>query len=160
MPRTNVVVPARDRTARLWISSTWVYHSSIMNRLLGFALGVVICVQPATVHAQARLITPGTNPIPGQTNPITPGEGNPIPPAHSLATTPNLCGAGSESVRVCNNDFQSCSSVCAASVFDPNADTSACTSRCCTSFITCLSLRQCVTSGINCFTLPGALGTQ
>jgi hypothetical protein len=50
---------------------------------------------------------------------------------------------GGEGVRVCNSDFQSCSSVCAASVFDPNADTSACTARCCSNLVNCLSIRRC-----------------
>jgi hypothetical protein len=118
-----------------------------MNRLLWFACGVVIWIQPAAVHAQA-------------TNSRIPGQANPIPPAQSLAPRPSLCSGGAEGLRVCNSDFQSCSSICAASVFDPNADTSACSARCCTSFLSCLSIRQCDTSGINCFTLPGALGTQ
>src|SRR5262245_42697328 len=79
-----------------------------MNRLLRFALGVLICFQPAAVHAQASFPTqPQTNPIPGQTSPSIPGIGNPIPPAQSLAPTPSICGPGGEGVRVCNSDFQS-----------------------------------------------------
>jgi hypothetical protein len=133
--------------------------SQLMNRLLRFALAVGLCVQPAAVHAQATFPTqPPTNPIPGQTPPSIPGIGNPIPPAQSLAPTPSICGAGGEGVRVCNSDFQSCSSICAASVFDPNADTSACAARCCTNLVTCLNIRRCSTSGINCFSLPGTLG--
>jgi hypothetical protein len=140
-------------------TATSVYLPWVMNRLLRFALAVVVCVQPAAVHAQARVTTPPpTNPIPGQTSPGTPGEGNPIPPAQSLAPTPSICGAGGEGLRVCNSDFQSCSSVCAASVFDPNADTSACSARCCSNLVTCLSIRRCNTSGLNCFSLPGSLG--
>jgi hypothetical protein len=151
---------ARRARRRGWrIYTDFSVSSWIMNGFLRFVLGVVICVQPAAVHAQARLITPGqTNPIPGQTSPSTPGKGNPIPPAQSLAPTPSICGAGGEGVRVCNSDFQSCSSICAASVFDPNADTSACTARCCSNLVSCLSIRQCNTSGINCFSLPGSLG--
>jgi hypothetical protein len=130
-----------------------------MNRLLWFALAAGLCLQPAAVHVQTTFPTqPHTNPIPGQTLPSVPGTGNPIPPAQSLAPTPSICGAGGEGVRVCDSDFQSCSSVCAASVFDPNADTSACAARCCTNLVTCLSIRQCSTSGINCFSLPGTLG--
>jgi hypothetical protein len=121
-----------------------------MNRFLRFALGALICVQPATVHAQANSIpgqsTAGTgNPIPGQTIPSIPGIGNPIPPAQSLAPNASICGPGGEGVRVCNSDFQSCNSACAATVFDPNADTSACTERCCNNLTVCLSIRRCNT---------------
>ena len=78
--------------------------------------------------------------------------GNPIPPAQSLAPTPNLCGPGSQSVRVCNNDFQSCSTVCnAATLNDPQADTAGCNLRCCTGFNACLHLRGCDTGVANCF---------
>jgi hypothetical protein len=133
--------------------------SWIMNRLLTFALAVGLSVQPAAVHAQATFPTqPQTNPIPGQTLPSIPGIGNPVPPAQSLAPTPSICGPGGEGVRVCNSDFQSCNSACAATVFDPNADTSACTDRCCNNLTVCLSIRRCNTGGINCFSLPGALG--
>ena len=141
------------------ICTDFSVSSWIMNRLLRFALGVVICVQPAAVYAQASFPTqPQTNPLPGQTSPSIPGKGNPIPPAQSLAPTLSICGAGGEGVRVCNSDFQSCSSICAASVLDPNTDTSACTARCCSNLVTCLSIRRCNTSGINCFSLPGSLG--
>ena len=86
-----------------------------MNRFLRFALGVLICVQPATVHAQSvpGQSTPGTgnpipgqtirgtgNPIPGQTIPSIPGIGNPIPPAQSLAPTSSICGPGGEFATV------------------------------------------------------------
>src|SRR5215475_6138478 len=108
-----------------------------MNRLLRFALAVAVCVQPAALHAQ--------NAIPGQTTPSIPGTGNPIPRAQSLAPTPSICGPGGEGVRVCNSDFQSCSSICADKVFDPNADTSTCTNHCCNNLIVCLNLRRCDT---------------
>jgi hypothetical protein len=144
-----------------------------MNRLLRFALAVVVCIQPAIVHAQGipGQSTAGTgnpipgqtirgtgNPIPGQTIPSIPGIGNPIPPAQSVAPTLSICGPGGEGVRVCNSDFQSCNSACAATVFDPNADVSACTDRCCNNFTVCLNIRRCNTSGVNCFSLPGSLG--
>ncbi len=77
---------------------------------------------------------------------------NPIPPAQSLAPTPNLCGTGSQSVRVCNDDFQSCSSVCTATALDPTADTAGCTTRCCNQFKACLSIRGCgALTSVNCF---------
>ena len=126
---------------------------------LAFCFGVLICFQPAAVHAQATFPTrPQTNPIPGQTLPSIPGIGNPIPPAQSRATNASICGPGGEGVRVCNSDFQSCNSACAATVFDPTVDTSACTDRCCNNLTVCLNIRRCDTGGLNCFSLPGALG--
>lgn len=100
--------------------------------------------------ALAQTTTPGVQPQ----NPTapTPVVGNPIGPTQSLAPTPNVCGAGSQSVRVCNNDFQSCSSVCnAAAINDPTADTAGCSLRCCTGFNACLHIRGCATGVVNCF---------
>ena len=80
------------------------------------------------------------------------GSGNPVAPTQSLAPTPNVCSAGSQSIRVCNNDFQSCSTVCnAAKLNDPQADTAGCNLRCCTGFNACLHLRGCDTGVANCF---------
>ncbi len=90
--------------------------------------------------------------IPGNQGLQSQSGGNPIPPAQSLAPTPDLCSAGSQSVRVCNNDFQSCSSVCAATALDPTADTAGCTTRCCNQFKACLSIRGCgALTSVNCF---------
>ena len=80
------------------------------------------------------------------------GSGNPIPPAQSLAPSASVCGAGSQSVRVCNNDLQSCSSACnAAAITDPTSDFAGCSLRCCTGFNACLHLRGCATGVANCF---------
>ena len=126
---------------------------------------LMLSLSTAALHAQNPTLgatTPSSpvrgNPIPGQAFPSIPGTGNPIPPAQSLAPTPSICGPGGEGVRVCNSDFQSCSSICAATTFDPNADTSSCTNHCCNNLTVCLNLRRCNTTGINCFSLPGALG--
>jgi hypothetical protein len=70
-----------------------------------------------------------------------PSTGNPIPPVQSLKPTPSACSAGSQSVRVYNNDFQSCSSVCVATALDPNADVAGYSTRCCSQFKACLSIR-------------------
>jgi hypothetical protein len=78
-------------------------------------------------------------------------QGTGVPPFQSLQPTPSPCSAGSQSVRVCNNDFQSCSSVCTANALDPNADIAGCSLRCCTQYNTCLRLRQCGPRTINCF---------
>ena len=77
---------------------------------------------------------------------------NPIPPAQSTAPSPSVCGPGSQSVRVCNNDFQSCNSVCTATALDPTADVAGCGTRCCSQFRACLSIRGCgALTSVNCF---------
>jgi len=76
---------------------------------------------------------------------------NPIPPVQSLKPTPSPCSIGSQSVRVCNDDFRSCSSVCTATALDPSADIAGCSLRCCTQFNACLNIRGCGTNTINCF---------
>ena len=73
------------------------------------------------------------------------------PPTQSLRPSPSPCGPGSQSVRVCNDDFRSCSSVCTATALDPTADIAGCSLRCCTQFNACLSIRGCATRSINCF---------
>ena len=37
-----------------------------------------------------------------------------IPPRQSLSPARSPCSAGSQSVRICNDDFQSCNSACTA----------------------------------------------
>ncbi len=112
----------------------------------GFLLLALVLALPAAALAQAG----GQTQSGGQQQ--APVAGNPIPPAQSRAPSPSVCGAGSQSVRVCNNDFQSCSSVCTATALDPTADTAGCSTRCCSQFKACLSIRGCggLTS-VNCF---------
>jgi hypothetical protein len=107
-----------------------------MTKAAILALGLVLALHAGTVMAQEVQ---------------TPSAGNPIPPAQSLQPTPSACSAGSQSVRVCNNDFQSCSSVCTATALDPNADIAGCSTRCCSQFKACLSIRGCASNSINCF---------
>jgi hypothetical protein len=76
---------------------------------------------------------------------------NELPPAQSLKPTQTPCGPGSQSVRVCNDDFRSCNSVCTATALDPSADIAGCSLRCCTQFKACLSIRGCASRTINCF---------
>jgi hypothetical protein len=59
---------------------------------------------------------------------------NAEPPFQSLQPSQSACGAGSQCVRVCNDDFRSCSSVCTATALDPSADIAGCSLRCCTNF--------------------------
>ena len=75
------------------------------------------------------------------------------PPLQSIRPTRSPCSASSQSVRVCNNDFQSCNSACTATtISDPGADLSGCTQRCCTNFSACLSIRGCANlASTNCF---------
>jgi hypothetical protein len=76
---------------------------------------------------------------------------NAEPPFQSLQPSQSACGAGSQSVRVCNDDFRSCSSVCTATALDPSADIAGCSLRCCTNFKACLNIRGCPARSINCF---------
>jgi hypothetical protein len=106
-----------------------------MTKLLLFVLALLLCLQLEAAQAQS----------------VLPPTGNPIPPAESLQPTQSPCSAGSQSVRVCNDDFRSCGSVCTATALDPTADIAGCGLRCCSQFKACLSIRQCNVSGINCF---------
>src|SRR4029079_7202283 len=76
------------------------------------------------------------------------------PRFQSLAPPGSPCSIGSQSVRVCQNDFQSCSSECTASnLSDPIAGAQGCSQRCCNNLQACFSLRGCgnLTSN-DCFT--------
>jgi hypothetical protein len=77
--------------------------------------------------------------------------GNPTAPVQSLQPTQSACTTGSQSLRVCNDDFRSCSSVCTATALDPTAETAGCSLRCCTNFKACLSIRGCPNPTLNCF---------
>lgn len=71
-------------------------------------------------------------------------------PFQSLKPTPSACTLGSQSLRVCNNDLQSCNDVCAARALDVNADIAGCTTACCYQFNVCLRMRNCGSRIINC----------
>jgi hypothetical protein len=74
-----------------------------------------------------------------------------LPPVQSLRPSQSPCGAGSQSVRVCNDDFRSCNSVCTATALDATADIAGCSLRCCTQFKACLNIRGCASRSIDCF---------
>jgi len=78
-------------------------------------------------------------------------EQNDTPPVQSLKPSPSPCGPGSQSVRVCNDDFRSCSSVCNAQALTATTEIAGCTLRCCTQFKACLQIRGCPTRSIDCF---------
>jgi hypothetical protein len=69
----------------------------------------------------------------------------------SLRSTQSACSAGSQSVRVCNDDFRSCNGICAATALDASADIAGCGTRCCNQFNTCLRLRGCGPRTVDCF---------
>lgn len=71
------------------------------------------------------------------------------PPFQSLKPTPSAC-TGSQSLRVCNNAFQSCNDVCAARALDVTADIAGCSTNCCNQFNVCLRSRNCGSRVIDC----------
>jgi len=77
--------------------------------------------------------------------------GNPNPPAQSQSPAISPCSTGSQSVRVCNDDFRSGSSTCTATALDPSADTAGCSLKCCTLFKACLQIRGCASPTLQCF---------
>jgi hypothetical protein len=74
-------------------------------------------------------------------------------PLQSIITSPrSACGLGSQSVRVCNNDFQSCNSACSAASAGGAASLEGCAQRCCNNFRACLSIRGCANlTATDCF---------
>lgn len=95
-----------------------------MTKIVLLALGLILV--PTLLHAQT-----------GQ-------------PLQSLKRTQSACGLGSQSVRVCNDDLRSCTSICNATALDPRAAVAGCRTRCCNQFNVCLRLRGCSTRGIRC----------
>src|SRR5262245_24665087 len=92
---------------------------------------------------------------PGLGNQAVPGNQGLIGPSlQSIIRQPgSACGASSQSVRVCGNDFQSCNSACAAtSLSAAAASFEGCSQRCCNNFRTCLSIRGCANlTATDCF---------
>jgi hypothetical protein len=78
------------------------------------------------------------------------GHAQTAPPLQSLKPTPSACTLGSQSLRVCNNDLQSCNDVCSARALDVNADIAGCTTACCYQYNVCLRMRNCGSRIINC----------
>ena len=101
-----------------------------MTKCVLLVLGVLLLLAAGTAQAQTT---------------------NPTPPVQSLRPSQSACGAGSQSIRVCNDDFRSCSSVCTATALDPSAEIAGCSLRCCSQFKACLSIRGCPARSLNCF---------
>jgi hypothetical protein len=97
--------------------------------------------------AGAQTVNQGNRAVPGNQGLIG------TPPVQSISPARSPCSAGSQSVRVCNDDFQSCNSACtAATISDTSADITGCTQGCCTKFSACLSIRGCANlTALNCF---------
>jgi hypothetical protein len=115
------------------------YLLLVLGLLLAFPSGDLQAQQGSTGN-QGAVIEQGQ----GATTP-------PIGPRQSLSPSKSPCGAGSQSVRVCNDDFRSCSSICTATALDPSAETAGCGLRCCTQFKACLSIRGCASPSLQCF---------
>ena len=97
--------------------------------------------------AGAQTVNQGNRAVPGNQGLIG------TPSVQSISPARSPCSAGSQSVRVCNDDFQSCNSACtAATISDTSADITGCTQGCCTKFSACLSIRGCANlTALNCF---------
>ena len=132
-----------------------VFMAKSMLLLIGLFFAVPLGV------AGAQQAVPGNQGLIGTPNQALPGNrvvpGNQgligIPPFQSISPAQSPCSAGSQSVRVCNNDFQSCNSACSAAIVsNPSADITGCTQTCCTTFSACLSIRGCSNlTSLNCF---------
>ena len=101
-----------------------------MTRFVLLVLGLLLVLAAGAVQAQNG-------------NRVPPQNGNPVPPVQSLKPSLSPCGAGSQSVRVCN--------VCTATALDPSAEIAGCSLRCCTQFKACLSIRGCASPTLECF---------
>ena len=71
-------------------------------------------------------------------------------PFQSLRPTQGACALGSQSLRVCDNDLRSCTSVCSAAALDASADIAGCSTACCVKFNVCLRIRGCGARIIDC----------
>ena len=111
-----------------------------MARFALLLLGLVLCLAVSDARAQSNTLTPQATP-----------RGTQQAPLQSLKPSQPTCGVGSQSVRVCNDDFRSCNSVCSAQTLDPSFDTTGCGLRCCNQFKACLSIRGCASLTFNCF---------
>jgi hypothetical protein len=124
-----------------------------MTKSMWLLIGLFFAVPLAVAGAQQAV--PGNQGLIGTPNRAVPGNQGliGIPPVQSISPARSPCSAGSQSVRVCNDDFQSCNSACtAAIVSDPTADITGCTQGCCTKFSVCLSIRGCSNlTALNCF---------
>src|SRR4029078_4435630 len=81
-----------------------IFMTKSMLLLIGLFFAVPLEV------AGAQTVNQGTQAVPGNQGLIG------TPTVQSISPARSPCGAGSQSVRVCNNDFQSCNSACSAAI--------------------------------------------
>jgi hypothetical protein len=105
-------------------------HKTDMTRFVLLALGLALALAVSGAQAQTT---------------------DPDRPLQSLRPSQSPCGPSSQSVRVCNDDFRSCNSVCNAEALDPSSDIAGCGLRCCNQLKACLSIRGCASLSLNCF---------
>src|SRR4051812_40489488 len=123
-----------------------------MVKFLILVVGLFVAVPLTAAQAQNRgLISPPPNQAnQGLVNPRVQSFNPPFNPLDPR----QACTVGSQSVRVCQSDFQSCNSACTASnLSDPIAGAQGCSQRCCNNLRACFSIRGCgnLTSN-DCFT--------
>ena len=124
-----------------------------MIKFLILVVGLLFVAVPlAATQAQNRGLI---SPPPNQANQglVGPRFQSFNPPFNPLDPR-QACSVGSQSLRVCQSDFQSCNSACTASnLSDPIAGAQGCSQRCCNNLQACFSIRGCgnLTSN-DCFT--------
>ena len=111
---------------------------SMIKSMLLLLIGLFFAV-PLGVAGAQNLTQPGlgNQPVPGNQGLIG------TPPVQSISPARSPCSGGSQSVRVCNNDFQSCNSACFATAISDAASSAGCSQNCCNNFRACLSIRGC-----------------
>jgi hypothetical protein len=123
-----------------------------MTRYVLLAVGLLLALAVGVARAQTT-----TQPSTTQRSTTQPTQPSTTQPStrqdrfRSIRPSQSPCGPGSQSVRVCDDDFRSCSSICVAQTLDPTFDTTGCGLKCCTQFKACLSIRGCATLTLECF---------
>src|SRR5262245_2709834 len=120
-----------------------------MTKSMLLLIGLFFALSLGVAGAQTQLTQPGLG------NQAVPGNQGLIgtPQGQSIIREPkSACGASSQSLRVCDNDFQSCNSACVSTALTEAASFEGCRQRCCNNFRSCLSIRGCGTLTSNdCF---------
>jgi hypothetical protein len=116
-----------------------------MTRFVLLAFWLALALAGSGAEAQTTSTQRPTTQAPTTQAPTT------TQPFQSLRPSQSACGPGSQSVRVCNDDFRSCNSICNAESFDASFDFAGCGLRCCNQLKACLSIRGCASLSLNCF---------
>jgi hypothetical protein len=122
-----------------------------MVLMIGLFCAVPLGVAGAQAVNQGGTTNQGVRAVPGNQGLIGTNR-QPLPQGENQRLQSRLCGAGGQSVRVCENDFQSCNSACAGTQLADVFGFEGCTQRCCNNLRSCLSLRGCATlTETDCF---------